>query len=159
MGDNDLATVAVVMDTSRLACRIGSWVRRLFGEEAMTDHWERTARVLEEALELAQAEGLTAADVQRMLDRTYSRPVGEPSQEAAGLMVTLLAWAEATGTDLATVTLAEVERIEQPEVMARIQLKQAEKAAAGTGRGYPVPGGESKDLLGRFAADKGVPNV
>jgi len=79
-----------------------------------------------------------------MLDRTYSRPVGEPSQEAAGLMVTLLAWAEATGIDLAAVTLAEVERIEQPGVMARIQLKQREKAAAGTGRGYPVPGGETR---------------
>ena len=132
------------MDSRRLARRIGSWVRRAFGEAAMTDRWERTARVLEEALELAQAEGLTAADVQRVLDRTYSRPVGEPSQEAAGLMVTLLAWAEATGTDLATVTLAEVERIEQPVVMARIQLKQREKAAAGTGRGYPVPGGETR---------------
>lgn len=125
--------------TTAYGKRISQWVRRAFGNDAMTSKEERTARVVEEAIELAQAEGLHSDFVRRVLDRVYSRPAGEPEQEAAGLTVCLLAWAESRRVDLRAVALTEIERIEQPEVTAKIQRKQAEKAAAGTGNAYPIP--------------------
>ena len=116
--------------------RVAAWVRSAFGDAAMIDRWERAARVLEEAIELAQSQGMSEPDVARIAYRTFSRPIGQPHQEAAQVMVTLLAWAASAGVDLDSVTAEEIERIEQPEVMARIRAKQAEKAAAGTGRDF-----------------------
>lgn len=119
--------------------RVAAWVRLAFGEKAMADRWERIARVVEEAIELAQAEGLDDEDVYRILKRVYNRPIGLGSQEVGGLMVTLLAWAESSSTDLTAVTLTEIERIEDPATMARIRLKQEEKAAAGTAHSFNAP--------------------
>ena len=127
------------LQTDQLASmrsRVMSWLRTTFSAAALTDRWERASRVIEEAAELAQAEGLSEADVIRTVKRTFSRPVGEASQEAAGLMVTLLAWAGAAMVDLGAVTRKEIDRIEMPENVAAIRAKQAEKAEAGVGRNY-----------------------
>ena len=73
------------------------WVARCFGTE--DDGPERAKRVLEEAMELAQAEGLDEAFAVKLLDRVYARPPGEPYQEAGGLGMTLLAYCAAKGFD------------------------------------------------------------
>lgn len=40
-----------------LQVRVGRWVRSTFANEALIDRWERASRVVEEAIELGQAEG------------------------------------------------------------------------------------------------------
>lgn len=90
-------------------------------------------RVLEEALELAQAEGVDLATAQRVATRTFSRPVGDRKQEAAQVAVTLLAWSAGAESNLSTLIANELTRIETPEVMERIRQKQAQKFAEGVG--------------------------
>lgn len=74
------------------------WAKSTFGESALSPT-ERALRLLEEAVELAQAEGVEVAQAQQVLARTYSRPPGLPAQEAGGCFVTLLAYCATKGID------------------------------------------------------------
>ena len=65
------------------------WVIRTFGEGAQKSRRERAFRFVEEALELAQACGLSHGDVANVGDYVYSRPMGNLSQEVGGVMLTL----------------------------------------------------------------------
>lgn len=121
------------MDIPALQARISGWVIRTFGGACLFDLRERAQRVVEEAIELGQAERLSKDDVQRILDRVYSRPVGEPVQETGGLAVCLLAYTYAAGHPFEGTVLQEVVRIESKSV-EHFRAKQTEKAAAGTAR-------------------------
>lgn len=102
----------------------------MFGDVVLASRHERAARVLEEAAELAQAEGVDLAHADRVLVRVYGRPAGDPRQEGAGVAVTLLAWAAVAEVDLEGVTRAEVDRIEALPV-EQLRRKHAEKVSAG----------------------------
>ena len=91
--------------------RVGAWVRSRFGDSNMKPI-ERAARLLEEAIELAQAEGMSATDAHRLTDFVYDKPAGEPKQEIGGIGVCLLAWGAATGENIWTLTRNELARIE-----------------------------------------------
>lgn len=95
--------------------RVGAWVRDCFGDAAMCRR-ERAVRLLEEAIELAQAEGAPADLVHRLADAVYAKPVGDPPQEAAGVGVGLLGWADAAGVNFWDITLAEIDRIHSKSV-------------------------------------------
>ncbi len=112
---------------------IASWIRRMPEPESMRwfDTEERVLRFLEEATELAQAEGLTKERALRVLDYVFSRPVGEKSQEVGGVAVTLAVYCEMAGLDLHSAALNELNRVNQPEIMHKIASKQAQKRAAG----------------------------
>jgi uncharacterized protein YfiM (DUF2279 family) len=71
------------------------WATDTFGAVAMNRN-ERAARILEEALELAQAEGVTQETADRLVARVYGRPAGEPKGEYQGLCMTVQAYAELT---------------------------------------------------------------
>jgi hypothetical protein len=71
--------------------RIFEWVESTFGHAASVPR-ERALRLLEEAVELAQAEGLSIGHVQGVVDHVFSKPPGAPEQEAGGVGVTLLAY-------------------------------------------------------------------
>lgn len=129
-------------ELDELQTRVGRWVRTTFTDGALTDRWERAARVVEEAIELGQAEGLSDDDVYRLLKRVYARPAGHVEQEAGGLMVCLLAWAAGRDTSLAACALMEMERIETPQAIEKIRRKQSEKAVSGTGHDYSPPPGK-----------------
>jgi len=116
---------------ARLQTRMMIWLIKNFGEGVATSRVERAARVLEEAAELAQAEGVPLGQAMRITDRAYERPPGEPWQEAAGVTTTLLAWAGVTGTDLLAVADAELTRVEEIPV-EDMRRKHAEKVQAGT---------------------------
>lgn len=113
-----------------LSNKINHWVRSRFGDLIFEDRWERTMRVLEEALELAQAEGVSEDAARILTRRVFSRPVGVPSQEGAGVGVTLFAWAASRGIDIHKSMMEEVERIYAVPVEKFIE-KQKEKARAG----------------------------
>jgi len=94
------------MTTKNLGARIAAWTARTFGPGSMLPR-ERAARLLEEAAELAQVEGVPPHVVQRIVDRVFSGRPGDRLQEAAGVALCLVAYCEAIGAD--PIDLAEVE--------------------------------------------------
>jgi hypothetical protein len=110
--------------------RVSTWVRSTFTKEEAADVPERALRAAEEVLELAQACGLDAATLHRLVDYVFARPVGEAGQEIGGCMVTIYAAASALGVDADAVLEAELSRIQRPEVVERCRRRQDEKRAA-----------------------------
>ncbi|WP_157035651.1 hypothetical protein [Sphingobium chungbukense] len=122
---------------------VGAWMVEVFGEQIAMDPLERIMRFLEEALELAQAEGMTATEVGRVVDYVYGRPVGETFQEVGGVLVTLAAFCFRREVDLKAAALTEFDRIDSPEMRKRIFDKQAFKRAQGltSDGGFRAEGG------------------
>lgn len=106
------------------------WAVNSFGAIALNRD-ERAARMTEEAIEVAQVEGVPVDVIQRIAARVYSRPVGELGQEIGGLMVGLYALAANSGIDLDAEFRREFDRVlsKSREHWAR---KHTEKVAAGT---------------------------
>jgi hypothetical protein len=107
--------------------RVRPWMLACFGEIIAGDREERNDRFLEEALELTQACGHTRDAAHKLVDYTYGREIGEPSQEVGGVMVTLAALCLANGLDMHDNGETELARINQPEVIVKIRAKQAAK--------------------------------
>jgi hypothetical protein len=114
-----------------LTIRISKWVVNRFGRRCLLDPRERAMRLLEEAIELAQAEDISLFDASKVAVRVYERPKGEKKQEAAGVAVTLLAYCRARRFDFLRITDREVTRVESidPEIS---RAKHAAKVHAGT---------------------------
>lgn len=108
--------------------RVAEWIRTRIGE-ANSHRRERAMRCLEEAVELAQAEGIGIDLVRKQVDHVFARPPGEPEQEVAGVAVCLLAWCAATGVRLFDLAEREVGRIERKPV-DQIRGSVARKADA-----------------------------
>ncbi|WP_063897253.1 hypothetical protein [Burkholderia ubonensis] len=105
--------------------RVQPWLLECFGAEIASDRAERNHRFLEEALELVQACGCTASDAHQLVDYTFSRPLGEPTQEIGGVMVTLAALSLANGLDMYAAAEAELARVWTK--IEQIRAKQAAK--------------------------------
>lgn len=103
---------------TNLTTRIATWVESRLGTKVLMDRKERAARLVEEAIELCQAEGVPEIRAINICRRVYERPVGVPRQESAGVGVCWLAYCYATGTLPLDVVEEEVARIEgvNPEV-------------------------------------------
>ena len=106
---------------------IEEWDQDVFTSAELRDGAERSLRHVEEAVELAQACGVKPEQIHRLVDYVFARPAGEPGQEIAGSLVTLLTAANVLDVDVATVFTIELERIRQPGVIARIRRRQTEK--------------------------------
>lgn len=90
--------------------RVFDWVVETFGS-ANANVQERTRRLLEEAIELAQAEGLSLVEILNLAEHVYGKPPGAPAQEAGGIGATLLAYCEAKGLSADGCEDAEVQRV------------------------------------------------
>ena len=112
-------------DTVSFQDGVAQWVTSCFGVEASKDVAERSFRFLEEAIELFQATGRTAEEAYQMVDHVFSRPVGEPSQEVGGVMMTLAALCAAADLDMDQNGQTELARIWTK--MDEIRLKHASK--------------------------------
>lgn len=110
---------------------VSKWMLECFGEIIAMDPLERIMRFLEEALELAQAEGMTEAEVGRVVSYVFGRPAGESFQEVGGVMVTLAAFCFRRDIDLQAAALTEFDRIDTPEMRRRIFEKQDFKRRQG----------------------------
>ncbi len=91
--------------------RAANWVVNRIGEDHMQPR-ERAMRLLEEAIELAQAEGISGDQARQQVAYVYGRPLGNAYQEAGGVAVCLLAWCAGRRQRFIDVTMAELERIE-----------------------------------------------
>lgn len=105
--------------------RVQPWLLACFGAEIAADKAERNHRFLEESLELVQSCGCTASEAHQLVDYVFGRPVGEPAQEAGGVMVTLAALCLANSLDMHEAGETELARI-WTKVEA-IRAKQAAK--------------------------------
>lgn len=125
---------------TNLADRTARWVVRTFGLPNLTDRRERARRIVEEAIEVAQSEGIDEARVRRLVERVYSRPVGMIGDEIGGLLLTIAAWQANTPS---MSPFVEAERLLstklEPGDPERFRAKHADKVAAGVG--LPMPGG------------------
>ncbi|MBM3539137.1 MAG: hypothetical protein FJX55_15060 [Alphaproteobacteria bacterium] len=110
-----------------------AWAESCFGREVVEDRRERVTRILEEAIELAQAEGLDVGTVARLSDRVFAKPPGVPRQELGGLGVCLLVYAEAAGVSADAVEAEEVAAVLTRDP-AHFRDRQNAKAALGLGK-------------------------
>jgi hypothetical protein len=96
------------------------WAVACFGLAHVQDRTIRGMRLLEEALEFAQAVNVPMEKCREIADYVYSRPAGEPSQELGGVAVTMLAAASSIGVHAHDVVQAEVSRVlaKSPEYFA-----------------------------------------
>ena len=107
--------------------RVQPWMLECFGSVIAADTVERNHRFFEEAAELVQSCGMTASEAHQLVDYTWSRPVGERSQEVGGVMVTLAALCLANFLDMHEAGETELARITRPDMVIRIRAKQASK--------------------------------
>jgi hypothetical protein len=112
--------------------RVEEWLIACFSPCVRADRQERTHRFLEEALELAQANGCTRKDAQALVEYVYSRPEGRPECEVGGVMVTLASLCSATSIDMNEAGDRELKR--NWERIEAIRRKQASKPL-----GSPLP--------------------
>ena len=99
------------MNSATRQNNVARWVESRFGPHVQNDRRERAMRVLEEAIELAQAIGISIFDAGKLVEHVYARPAGDADQELAGVGVTSLAMAQCLGIDLEEVIDLEIDRI------------------------------------------------
>jgi NTP pyrophosphatase (non-canonical NTP hydrolase) len=80
--------------------RVQEWLNACFPHQVRPDGRERTHRFLEEALELAQANGCSREDAIALVNYVYGRPLGDPKSEVGGVMVTLAALCGVAGISM-----------------------------------------------------------
>jgi hypothetical protein len=124
------------MNEDNFQSRTLVWLRACWPNTASTPTLERVDRFLEEALELAQAQGYPRERIATLVNYVYDRPIGEPSSEVGGVMVTLAALCGTAGLDMHDAGEAELARVSTPEKMARLRAKNA-----GWDASSPLPGG------------------
>jgi len=112
--------------------KVEEWLAACFPLAARTNRQERTHRFLEEALELAQANGCTLDEAKTLVEYVYSRPQGQPELEVGGVMVTLASLCSATNIDMGIAGEKELTR--NWERIEHIRRKQASKP-----QGSPLP--------------------
>ncbi|WP_407529244.1 hypothetical protein [Methylobacterium oryzisoli] len=113
-----------------------AWVTRNWGAPAM-NRQERVERLLEEAMELAQAEGLSTHRIHTIMLHVFSKPRGEPAQEVGGVSNCLLAYCAAAGLSADDCEVTEMARIlnKTPE---HFRARHQAKVDAGMATAFPV---------------------
>ncbi len=112
--------------------RVERWLDACFPPAVRSDRAERTHRFLEEALELAQANGCSRDDALALVEYVFGRPVGRPDQEVGGVMVTLAGLCSASGINMDDAGDRELER--NWDRIETIRTKQQAKP-----HGSPLP--------------------
>src|ERR1700689_974373 len=105
--------------------RVQDWLRACFTTEICRDRVQRNHRFLEEALELVQSLDCTASEAHQLVDYVFGRPVGEPTQELGGTIITLHALASANNMDV--VAAGEIELVRVWTMIDKIRTKQDAK--------------------------------
>ena len=95
----------------RRQTQVGAWCAAAFGRDHAASIPQRGVRLLEEAIEAAQAAGAERAMAHKLVDYVFDRPVGELSQELGGVGVTLLALAEAADLSAEGCECSEIARV------------------------------------------------
>lgn len=111
--------------------RIRRWMVDVFSPGTVSNKRERAFRFLEEALELFQSLGCSELEARDLAAYVFSRPVGEPYQEVGGCMTTLTALCCAADINLNMAAVDELNRVNTPEIIAKIRAKRANRVVPG----------------------------
>jgi len=97
------------------------WAIRCFGASHVFSPSVRALRLVEEAIELAQACHLTADEVRQVVDVVYARPAGDMVQELGGVFMTAIVMASALKIESKDVFMNELCRVlaKSPEHFAQ----------------------------------------
>lgn len=106
-----------------------AWAVDMFGPVAKLRS-ERLLRFVEEAIELAHAEGMERVVFNRVADRVYSRPAGDTPKGIGQAQACLETFAENIGLSSADEAQREWERV-QSVPRAEWERRHAAKAALG----------------------------
>ena len=113
---------------------VEAFVRTRWGDKIYDSLEERTARILEEAIELFDAEhkdrDAARAQAHKMVDHVFDHAKGEVNQEAGGLIVTFLAYCGAKGVRLDKLADDEIARVMKMSKEHFVKRQQT-KAVAG----------------------------
>lgn len=90
---------------------VHAWCVSAFGKEHSENVEQRALRLVEEAIEAAQACGCDLAMLHKLVDYVYSRPVGKIEQELGGVGLTTLALAAAAGLSADDLEAREFRRV------------------------------------------------
>lgn len=120
--------------TTSFQSRVNAWMLTCFGAEVAADLPERNHRFLEEALELAQANGCTKSEAAQLVLYVYGRPAGEPAQEVGGVLLTLASLCTSGHIDMMGAGKAELDRCSTNKMIAKLRAKNKAKVA-----GSPLP--------------------
>lgn len=113
--------------------RVLPWMLECFGPTIPFDKIERGDRLIEEVIELLQSGAYPRERIAALTDYVYSREVGEPHQEAGGVMVTLAAYCLVHEIDMHQAGECELGR-----VWEKIDKIRAKQAAKPTGSALPI---------------------
>jgi NTP pyrophosphatase (non-canonical NTP hydrolase) len=89
------------MDTFNFQGQVAKWMHHTFPASVVRDKDERAARMLEEALELAQASELSLVEVYQLVEYVFSRAKGTVEKEVGDVALTLAALCHAHDISLA----------------------------------------------------------
>jgi len=137
-GDEDMNREPTSDNRDLRQVAVLQWVTETFGASASTPK-ERALRLLEEAIELAQVEGVEVGDVFAVAEHVYGKPAGTPAQEVGGVGVTLLAYCESRRISAETAEQHEFERVLSVDP-AVFRARHNKKANAGIAAYAPEPG-------------------
>ena len=114
--------------------QVADWCVAAFGRDQAVSIAQRGIRLVEEAIEAAQASGCGREMVHKLVDYVYSRPIGELHQELGGVGVGALALAAAAGLCADECEATEVARIISKPLEHFAARNEAKNAA-----GFLVP--------------------
>ena len=124
---------------------VHKWVVDTLGKECAFDIHSRASRFCEETFEFLQTCGYPKEHIYQILEYTYSRPQGDAKEEAGDVQITFNALCYAKGIDVEESGALALERMYDPEVIAKVKAKAALKQ-----KGSPLPGimcDSSSDLV------------
>jgi len=87
------------------------WALRSFGQEQMTNEKTRALRLVEEAIELCQAVGVSENDVHQTLTKVYTGEPGDPVQELGGVFLTAFLMSKVMRVPAIEVFVKELRRV------------------------------------------------
>lgn len=107
-----------------------AWAANTFTADVACDRRERAFRAIEEALELAQACGLSQEDVDRVTERVFDREPGQIDLEIGQSAMSLAILSEVHGIDMPLAMIMEFNRV-QTIPKEEFEKRHAEKVEAG----------------------------
>lgn len=109
---------------------IAQWVEASWGRRVLMDRKERLDRLIEEIIELAQAEDYPEDRIAAITNYVYRRPAGEVKQEVGGVYVTFMGYGHAAGVDVHACGRTEIARVLTID-REKLRAKHAAKVAQG----------------------------
>lgn len=118
------------MDMNDFQERTEKLITDIFGKGHLQKKKENALRMLEEALELAQAYEIDRDLINKITNQVYNKPVGDKFQEMAQTAIQLFRIAGSEGYWLQAEIVKELDRISDPEIQQKIRDKHQLKIKA-----------------------------